>query len=933
MREPLGVGRAAEWFPRFFYAVFVSNSMRLDRELWLLFARHNVMNVIQINSGEYIGMRILAIKSIPHISTLSSSNTLQEHIVLYAQDMANLLNEVYQQYKEIFKLTGQTTDVALEVCWLTEAVANQPYKAKIHLFLVLRSIHRSQEQADKMLQVLLGLMKATLDSGRYEFGECSFVEYYELFKNSSAGGIQAIAKEERIEDLQNNYLPACYAFDKLPTDYQDLSRIANILIMHPGCAVSFQLIPTYYNNEELAELTRLTQSVSMLSQGVNDQQVGNVSFSNAERVSQLYKYYSDNKNRSLFNYNIIIYGDIQSLNAVSTRVLGQLNSTQHDVPNLQLINLTHEEVCATEDMLYSQPWVVSDILLNRNRNASLWNSGYVSNTLYRFPFIITSEEAASFFRLPIGDDRVNAGLDVNETGKTSKTYSQNLINAGDIEIGKLKSSSANTIGFTLKDLAKHMLIVGTPGSGKTTFSVGLLDRLWKEHHIPFLVIEPAKNEYRALVQSIPELQVFTPGKNFISPFVFNPFVPPKNVRLETYKSTLKTAFAAGVSMSTPLDKIFEDTINNCYSDFRWLDSYTTDNKGQIFNITDFIKCFQETFDEIGYTGDAKNIGRAGIVRLKSLVNLFDNYYSIPIEDILQKPTIIELAAIENSEQKALIIALLLLSILAYVNANYIGEGGLRNFILLEEAHVLLDADTNVGEGSANPSAIAQGLVKRMLAEIRSYGVGIAIADQSPRKVGIDIVALTDIKVAFRLVEGQDKEILANSTSMSETQMARLAKLKPGEAFLFFNRLDEPEEIVTPDYRLNNKISISLSDDGIKQLSNYWSEKQDRMRPYPECAFAPCCEKCCDYNRRLLAREVARRIFRMGIPINTNNPEYVKKVFSKFTRLIKEELNDEPFTEKLRKCVKVHFWRKLKYETKLRIRSADIEQSIKRDCQS
>ena len=54
-------------------------------------------------------------------------------------------------------------------------------------------------------------------------------------------------------------------------------------------------------------------------------------------------------------------------------------------------------------------------------------------------------------------------------------------------------------------------------------------------------------------------------------------------------------------MSTPLDKIFEDTINNCYSDFRWLDSYTIANKGKIFNITDFIKCFQETFDEIGYT--------------------------------------------------------------------------------------------------------------------------------------------------------------------------------------------------------------------------------------------------------------------------------------------------------------------------------------------
>jgi DNA helicase HerA-like ATPase len=190
-------------------------------------------------------------------------------------------------------------------------------------------------------------------------------------------------------------------------------------------------------------------------------------------------------------------------------------------------------------------------------------------------------------------------------------------------------------------------------------------------------------------------------------------------------------------MSTPLDKIFEETVNNCYSDFRWLDTYTSDDKGRIFNITDFIKSFGKTFEAIGYTGDAKNIGRAGLVRLQSLVNFFDNYFSIPIEDLLTKPTVIELAAIENSDQKALIISLLLLSILVYVNSNYIGEGSLRNWILLEEAHVLLDSDTNTGEGEANPSAIAWGLVKRMLAEICSYGVGIVIADQSPRKVTAD----------------------------------------------------------------------------------------------------------------------------------------------------------------------------------------------------
>ena len=340
-------------------------------------------------------------------------------------------------------------------------------------------------------------------------------------------------------------------------------------------------------------------------------------------------------------------------------------------------------------------------------------------------------------------------------------------------------------------------------------------------------------------------------------------------------------------------------------------------------------CFQQTFDEIGYTGDARNIGRAGIVRLNSLINLFDNYYSIPIEDILKKPTIIELAAIENADQKALIIALLLLSILAYVNANYVGEGGLKNVILLEEAHVLLDADTNAGQGDANPSAIAQRLVKRMLAEIRSYGVGLIIADQSPRKVSTDVVALTDMKMVFRLVESADKQIIGDSTNMTETQIQRMSKLKPGEAFLFFNKLDEPEEVITPDYRLENNISITLSDEGIKELTTYWRNREDLLRPYPQCLLCSCCGKTCDYARRVLAREIARRIFTKHIKAGAKDFELVKKVFSHISKLIVEELNDEPFTPELLSCVKVHLWRRIKYNTTIKITDTLVENSLKK----
>lgn len=890
----------------------------------------NCISTESLTNGEIIALDALEIVSIPHISIIDErENAITEIIEKYKNEMSSMLGEVYQAYKSMSYANSYSKDISLELLWTTQAVQNQPYNAQIRLFVVIRAIDNDTNSATQAVSSLIKLCESTLSLQKYETIEIKYSTLAESVLHINDTNIKAIVKEEKAENLQNQLLPFCYAYDRIPVSNNDLSRIVNVLIDYPNCAVSMQLIPTSYEMGEAAEIDRITQALDTLSKGVMDQGIGNVSFALAEKHADVYRYYSGNKTSALFAFNVLIYGDNTAISNVSSRVFGQLSSGANSSANLRLIDLDKSEV-GKDNNFYPLPWAVNEVLVGKERNLNIWNSGQFSNALYRLPYVITAEEASEFFRLPIGSDRITAGLKINESGKGNKTYSSNIINAGDITVGKLRSSTkGDTIGFSLKDLAKHMLVVGTPGSGKTTFSVSLLDRLWKDHNIPFLVIEPAKNEYRALVQSIPELQVFTPGKNFISPFVFNPFVPPKNVKLETYKSTLKTAFAAGVSMSTPLDKIFEESINNCYSDFRWLDTYTVDDKGKIFNISDFIKCFQQTFDEIGYTGDAKNIGRAGVVRLNSLVNLFDNYFSIPIEDILQKPTIIELAAIENSDQKALIIALLLLSILAYVNANYIGEGGLKNVILLEEAHVLLDADTNAGQGDANPSVIAQGLVKRMLAEIRSYGVGLIIADQSPRKVSTDVVALTDMKMIFRLVESVDKQIIGDSTNMTDVQVQRMAKLKPGEAFLFFNKLEEPEEVITPDYRLENNISITLSDDGIRTLSTYWNNKAEKLRPYPECQCVTCCSKTCDYARRALAREVARRIFVKNFRSDTKDFEILKKVFGKISKMIQAELNDEEFTPELLSCVKVHLWRKIKYGTKIPISEVQIKNSLQK----
>ena len=165
--------------------------------------------------------------------------------------------------------------------------------------------------------------------------------------------------------------------------------------------------------------------------------------------------------------------------------------------------------------------------------------------------------------------------------------------------------------------------------------------------------------------------------------------------------------------------------------------------------------------------------------------------------------------------------------------------------------------------------------------------------------------------------------------MNEAQTARLTRLKPGEAFLFFNKLDEPEEIVTPDYRLENKINITLSDESIRTLSTYWNDKQELLRPYPQCQCVAFCKSGCNYYRRCLAREISRRIFVRNFKPDSKEFELVRAVFAHISKLTMAELNSEPFNKELLACVKAQLWRRIQYGTKIPISEKTIETSLKK----
>lgn len=897
--------------------------------------------------------KLIKIDTIPHISLLGNGTTEAKNNAMVVEDhkseMANLLFQVHQLYRSAHK-----PNVAIELTWITKKAINQLYEAYIDLYITIRT------DDDETLNKLSEICKSSLFNQSYDIHECNDQEKIDLMDrlqniaNNTGRCAKCVVKDVHPEPVSNNKAYYPY-YDTIARTSSDIHKIVNTLINYPDCAFTIQLIADTFTENDKNILHRDHNVLSRIS---------STDFSyNVEKLQKLYSYYLNNKDRAAYRYNIVAWGDESSVTAICSRVIGMLNNDfgSHQVNTMFLELSWAEKEIKSKEFFEALPWRINDQLidqLNKKYSDKLRLNIDITRDITHRLNIITIDECVEFFCLPIGNEKITAGLPVSDSRKTNHSFREGIIiregiiNSASIELGALKTNKSFNIGINFEDLAKHILIVGTPGSGKTTFSLGLLLKLWEEKK-PFLVIEPAKNEYRALLEQIPDLQIFTPRKNDISPFIFNPFIPPKNVKLEAYKSVLKTAFTAGASLGTPLDIIFEEAVNRCYSKFGWLDTDTIDtikNKSRenifenIFNITDFIQCFEETFKSLGYKDKAENIGVAGKVRLKSLEYLFDNYDTIPIEDIFNKPTIIELAAIENTNEKALIISLILLSISSYLNANYEGNGGFKNLILLEEAHVLLGTSgSNRNSETTSSTEIAQELLKRMLAEVRSYGVGIAIADQSPRKVGADVVGLTDIKMAFRLVETQDKQIIADSCGMEDSQMERLARLRPGEAFCFFNKLDQVEEVITPDHREKRKISISIKDDEVSKRSTYWKNHRERLQPYPQCTVANICNGECDFKRRLEARAPAKEL------TLTLKEELIKHV-EMLNELLKNPQKNQDQITSLRKkhpiwkiisnfvntkqnkdlkyCTLVHFLRMVYYQMPGVITSDQIKDALK-----
>jgi len=465
-----------------------------------------------------------------------------------------------------------------------------------------------------------------------------------------------------------------------------------------------------------------------------------------------------------------------------------------------------------------------------------------------FSSAINTEELSILASLPSNDIE---GISVSKVSSFGLSQSKNINTDASMEIGFVlnkKKPTNQRFRLSMEALNSHIFVSGITGSGKSNTIKLILNELQSEKakksdtDVPFLVIEPAKSEYKHLLSTIAELQVFRPGaKNDI--FRFNPFVfehsrKNSSVTLTKHVDMLKTTFSSAFPMYGPMPYILEDAIHKIYEDKGWnfdtednpsfTDSSEADSerKSLLFpNMKDLKEKIESVVDSAGYAGELdSNIKAALKTRINNLTmgvkgRIFNSRHTFDSKILFEKPTVIELSNIVDDEEKAFLMGLLLNKLYQYREEKGSFDT-LQHITVIEEAHRLLpniSFDKSGEEASSKAKSVET--FTNILSEIRAYGEGIIIADQIASKLHPDVIKNTNIKIIQRTMDREDRELVGHSINLSDDQILDIAELKAGEAIVH-NRDVHQAFMVKIDENKNSKIA----DDKLKKFNKNFLEK-------------------------------------------------------------------------------------------------------------
>lgn len=426
------------------------------------------------------------------------------------------------------------------------------------------------------------------------------------------------------------------------------------------------------------------------------------------------------------------------------------------------------------------------------------------------------EETAPFFRFPVLFD----GENIEIPKETSPIQFEDGIFLGQNENGF-------PVYFPLNDISRHAFFTGMPGSGKTNSMLHLVTEL-KKRDVPFLVLEPAKKEYRALLTrpEMKDVYLFSPHISSRFPLHVNPLEFPSGVRLSEHINALLEVFEGSFPLEGPTYFFLSKAIQSSYFDLGWaLEDINDENCTLPWpTLQTVFANLQKEIEQSGYDGELKgNIQSFLQVRLGSLMERDSGeLFNVPLSTIAPKEWISTSAIVEletlGEHGKNFFILLICHYLIETMHSVSIAVQRdssmppIRHVVFIEEAHNIISQTTHQqGTDSIDPKVSATAYLVKMLAEVRALREGMVIADQLPTALAPEITKNTGLKIVHRLTAKDDREIIGTAISASSLQTEQIASLSTGYAFIHHEKTMKPFQVKIAKWE-REKEFVNISDD-------------------------------------------------------------------------------------------------------------------------
>ncbi|MBN6071296.1 ATP-binding protein [Aggregatibacter actinomycetemcomitans] len=355
------------------------------------------------------------------------------------------------------------------------------------------------------------------------------------------------------------------------------------------------------------------------------------------------------------------------------------------------------------------------------------------------------------------------------------------------------------INLNIDQLTSHVFVTGSTGSGKSNTIYTLLNQLKNEHNIPFMVIEPAKGEYKHIFGMQDDVTVFGTNPKLNALLRINPFKFPGEIHVLEHIDRLVEIFNVCWPMYAAMPAVLKEAMLNTYQACGWdLDQSINEFSPALYpSFTDLLASLEQVISQSAFSDEVKSnyIGSL-VTRVKSLTNGLNGQIftaqEIDSHDLFDRNVIVDLSRVGSQETKSLIMGILVMRLnehrMAYSGMNQ----PLKHITVLEEAHnILKRTSTEQSSEGANVAGKAVEMLSNAIAEMRTYGEGFIIADQSPSAVDMSAIRNTNTKIIMRLPEEDDRRIAGKAAAVTEEQLEEIAKFSKGVAVVYQNDWLEP----------------------------------------------------------------------------------------------------------------------------------------------